>query len=187
MAPACTDILDLLDDCARVTREFYPSISVACLQLHYHVIPFLPLESRLSQVYGPKLQSGINIIEGRQQTWSPCIRTLEGHGNQCLSVPFSPDGGQLASGSHDRTVRLWNVSTGALLQVMIGHSHIVHSVTYSPDGTLIASGSGDKTVRIWDAKNGSEVGVYTEHSAPVKHVVFSADSRRIASGRGTTE
>src|SRR5258707_10281400 len=129
-----TEILSLLDDCARMTRESYPAVSVACLQLHHGVVPFLPHESRLSLVYGPKSRTGIEVKEGQEQTWSPCVRVLEGHSGECNSVAFSPDGGRLVSGSEDETVRLWNVQTGALLQVMTGHTSSIFLVASSPDG-----------------------------------------------------
>src|SRR5260221_13051653 len=118
--PPPTEIIGLLSDCARMTREFYPTISVACLQLHYHVIPFLPLKSQLSQLYGSEIHSAIEIKEGWEQTWDPCVRVLEGHTDEGFCIAFSPDGEQLVSGSRDCTVRLWNISTGAPLQVMQG-------------------------------------------------------------------
>src|SRR5258708_2435236 len=114
--PPQTEIISLLSDCARMTREFHPVISVACLQLHHHVTPFLPLKSRLSQLYGSKIHSAVEVKEGREQTWSPCMRVLEGHIKTCVCIAFSPFGKQLVSGSGDSTVRLWSVSTGAILQ-----------------------------------------------------------------------
>src|SRR5882762_1330723 len=165
-----------------MTREFYPTISVACLQLHHHIIPFLPLESRLPRVYGPKLQSGVDIREGRDKTWSQCVRVLEGHSRPCGHIAFSPDGRRLVSGSYDTTVRLWDVATGALLQVMTGHCDDVFSVAYSPNGMLIASGSSDNTVIIWDAANGLQVSKYAGHLNWVVCVTFSPDGLRIASG-----
>src|SRR5882762_74204 len=180
--PLPTEIIGLLSDCARMTREFYPTISVACLQLHYYVIPFLPLRSRLSQLYGSEIHSAIEIKEGREQTWHPCVRVLEGHTNMCRCIAFSPDGEQLVSGSHDHTVRLWNISTGALLQVMEGHRDSVRSVMYSPDGRYVASGSHDRTVRIWDAISGLQVRIYTGHVHWVWYITFSADGLQIASG-----
>src|SRR5258708_40250248 len=88
--PLPTEIISLLSDCARMTRQFYPTISVGCLQLHYHVIPFLPLESRLLRLYGSKIHSAIQVKEGKEQTWNPCVRVLEGHTNWCHCIAFSP-------------------------------------------------------------------------------------------------
>jgi len=64
-------------------------------------------------------------------------------------VAFSPDGTRLASASLDKTVRLWDASTGQELEVLGTHETSVRSVAFSPDGTRLASGSDDKTVRIW--------------------------------------
>ena len=50
------------------------------------------------------------------------------------SVCFSPDGKQLASGSRDRTVRLWDVETGACVKTLEGHASGVTSVCFGPDG-----------------------------------------------------
>ncbi|MCP4382429.1 MAG: hypothetical protein GY798_13610, partial [Hyphomicrobiales bacterium] len=67
-----------------------------------------------------------------------------------LSVAFSHDGKFLASGSDDKTVRLWEVSTGEQLRELTGHSDYVLSVAFSHDGKFLASGSYDNTVRLWD-------------------------------------
>ena len=66
-----------------------------------------------------------------------------------MSVCFSPDGKQVASGSADRTVRLWDVETGACIRTLEGHGRGVYSVGFRPDGKQLASGSFDRTVRLW--------------------------------------
>jgi hypothetical protein len=75
---------------------------------------------------------------------------LQGHKGSVNSVSYSPDGKTLASGSFDKTVKLWEVETGKLLQTLKGHEGFVNSVSYSPDGKTLASGSWDNTVKIWD-------------------------------------
>ncbi|MEH2243681.1 hypothetical protein [Nostoc sp.] len=78
------------------------------------------------------------------------VNTLEGHSSSVYSVGFSPDGKTLASGSNDKTIKLWDVSTGKAIKTLTGHSSTVLSVGFSPDGKTLASGSNDKTVILWD-------------------------------------
>jgi WD40 repeat protein len=83
------------------------------------------------------------------------LQTLEGHSDIVWSVAFSHDSTLLASASGDKTVKIWDASTGSLQQTLEGHSDTVRSVAFSHDSTLLASASFDKTVKIWDASTGS--------------------------------
>ena len=108
--------------------------------------------------------------------------TLEGHTNLVKSISFSPDGRMLASGSHDSTVRLWNVRTGREVQSL--WSDVVNSISFSPDGRMLASGHYDSTVRLWDIRTGREVRKFIGHTDWFITVSFSPDGRTLASGGG---
>jgi serine/threonine protein kinase len=112
---------------------------------------------------------------------SPVDKTLTGHSGQVYSLAYSPDGRYLASGSKDRTIKIWEVATGKELRTLTGHSGVVLSVAYSPDGRYLASGSQDKTIKIWEVATG-KVRTLTGHYMTFWSVAYSPDGRYLASG-----
>jgi WD40 repeat protein len=64
-------------------------------------------------------------------------------------VAFSPDGQIVASGSDDKTIKLWDLQTGLEIATLSGHESYVESVAFSPDGKTLVSGGYDKTVKVW--------------------------------------
>jgi WD40 repeat protein len=55
----------------------------------------------------------------------------------------------LASGSVDKTIRIWDTVNGILLKILNGHTDYIHALAVLPNNTL-ASGSNDKTIKIWE-------------------------------------
>jgi WD40 repeat protein/tetratricopeptide (TPR) repeat protein len=97
------------------------------------------------------------------------------------SIAFSPDGYTLASGSKDKTIRLWDVNNGKLLRTLTGHQLSVQSIAFSPDGYTLASGSKDKTIRLWDVSTG-KIRRILQCDRSVLSIAFSLDGRTLAAG-----
>lgn len=103
------------------------------------------------------------------------------HSAIIYSVAYSPDGKYLASGSADKTIKLWEVETGRLLRTLTGHTGDICSVSYSPNGVYLASGSKDETIKLWEVKTGNCIKILTGHTGYVQSVTYSPDGKYLAS------
>ncbi|MFB2768952.1 hypothetical protein ACE1AT_06600 [Pelatocladus sp. BLCC-F211] len=107
--------------------------------------------------------------------------TLGGHAKWVYGVSFSPNGKMLASASADKTVKLWDTSTGQEIKTLTGHTDSVYGVSFSPDGKMLATASRDNTVKLWDTSTGKEIKTLTGHTKWVYGVSFSPDGKMLAS------
>ena len=101
-----------------------------------------------------------------------CKAELRGHEHVIESVAWAPEsslphivaatgietkdsspGPFLISGSRDKVIKMWDVSTGVCLMTLVGHDNWVRGLLFHPGGKVILSVADDKTIRIWDFKN----------------------------------
>ena len=90
-------------------------------------------------------------------------KSADGTLNSVLALAFSPDGTKLASGSKDKTVRLWDTYTNKELMTLRKHTGWTNVLAFSPDGKTLASGSTDKTIQLWDTATGAHLATFTKH------------------------
>ena len=121
----------------------------------------------------------------------PNIRRLEGHTERVSAVAFDPSGRFFASGSSDKTIRLWDRSSLREVKRFLLDADVVMSLDVSPDGRLLASASHrvvppftHSTLSLWEVSSGQELTRFSGHTQWVTTVAFTPDGRFLASGSG---
>lgn len=124
----------------------------------------------------------------RPQVWDIATRTIRntfsGHEQDIYSLDFARDGRTIASGSGDRTVRLWDIEQSTNILTLTIEDGVT-TVAISPDTKYVAAGSLDKSVRVWEIARGFLVERLEGpdgHKDSVYSVAFSPNGRDLVSG-----
>jgi WD40 repeat protein len=112
------------------------------------------------------------------------IKTFKGHQSYVTSLTQLPDG-SLASGSADKTIRIWNLHFGNSLHVLEGHEDWVTSLVVLPNGSL-ASGSRDATIRIWNLNTRKAIKVLKGHNDWINCMVVLTNGSLATGSRDTS-
>ena len=108
---------------------------------------------------------------------------FKGHTSTIEGIAFSPDGRFLVSGSHDSSVRIWNLRDGSSKVIPVPRrTNAFVSVAFSPDGRHIAAGNVDNALWIWDARSHKPVAKWRGHTDRVNCIEFTPDGKGLMSG-----
>ncbi|KAI9673205.1 MAG: protein with putative role during mitosis [Caeruleum heppii] len=118
--------------------------------------------------------------------WDPSdeyknIRTLPGHDHSVSAVRFVPSGAAgspasgnlLVSASRDKSLRIWDVSTGYCVKTIRGHADWVRDVAPSFDGRWLLSAGNDQMARLWDADSGETRSTFLGHENYIECCCFA--------------
>lgn len=119
-----SEFSQFLYDSKRFILQNIQLADTAPLQLYRSGLAFSPLDSMTRKMFGKDLCRWLHTMPQVKNSWSAELQTLEGHSSSVQSVAFSPesDGRMVASGSHDRTIKIWQANTGTELQTLEGYS-----------------------------------------------------------------
>ena len=101
----------------------------------------------------------------------------KGHPSSITSLAVSPDGKLLATGSDDKSIKLWSIESGREIRSFSDHESDVLDVAFSSDSRLIASAGRDLTFKIWDTANGDLLQSRRDNDRGISSVDFSPDDK----------
>ena len=128
-------------------------------------------------------QSGTRIYTstalGDIKLWTTTVTRVQEPPKHALNVrPYAVNQptSLLATGSMDKSIILWNLTTGDYWKTLLGHTMWINSLRFSYDGALLASGSGDRTTIVWDVASASRLHKLGPHDSCGDVVAFSEDN-----------
>ncbi|MBE9067998.1 hypothetical protein IQ260_15210 [Leptolyngbya cf. ectocarpi LEGE 11479] len=111
-----------------------------------------------------------------------CVKSFEAHSDDVRALDISPDGQWIASGSHDKTIRLLSLEGQEYGQFspLLGHDDWIRCVTFNPKGSMLASGGYDQRIILWETKSWRPIRTLKGHNGAVISIAFSPNGKTLA-------
>jgi len=198
---------DLIDDYDTHPQNNELRLIKGALDLSVHALAKDP-KHLPSQLYGRLM--GIDssvvrelcnqILQFTQYSWlcpitpsltppgGPLLRTFTGHSHHVVALALAPDGRQVISGSHDGTIKVWDLENGLELITISpkkkrAYDKVVSSLAVTPDGKQVISGFlSEFSLTVWDLDSSQEIRTLSGHMGSVNAVAVTPDGKRIVSG-----
>ncbi|MHA1146818.1 MAG: WD40 repeat domain-containing protein [Promethearchaeota archaeon] len=127
-----------------------------------------------------------HIKQLNEISYPKLLYNLRGHIDRVNKVIFSVDDFFLisAGGPFDKSIRIWDLETGMILNSFYGHTSDISTLALSPDGKYVASGSWDKLIMLWEFETGRLIKTLKGHQSWVRSVVFHPEGDYLISASG---
>ena len=114
----------------------------------------------------------------------PAIETVvqTGHYAAVQCVTISPDGRFAATGSTDKTIKLWETEHGREIRSYLGNKGSVWVLEFSPDGKLLASIDGSYNLSLWEVETSKRIRLFEVPDDDILSVAFSPDGKYLVTG-----
>lgn len=133
----------------------------------------------------PGASGEVKVVDAK--TLAPVGHTLGNHTDVVFGVAWSPDGNKLATGSQDKTARMWEWPSGKELYVIKDHSDAVTRVAFAPDGKSLYTASLDHNARRFDVADGKVLHVYSGHNEGITALAVRPNGDRIVTSGSEPE
>lgn len=168
-----------LDDACCFVQSISPAIESAPLQVYYSGLVFAPRNSIIRNAFMRIIPRWPQINSPLQLEWNEDV-LLGKHDGPVNTICVSPNNCLLASGSSDKSIKIWDLSRGSCLRTLRGHQGPVSTTIFSPDGMWLASGSSE-AIRIWDIRSGECLRSLYGHNGSIRLLSFLKEGQSLVS------